>query len=334
MNSKERLFARLQGKPVDKVPNLNITMLFAARYAGVPYKAFCTDYKILAEAQLKTARDFGIDILSTMSDPFRETYDYGAEIVFPEDDLPVRKKVLLKKTEDIRLLRKWDPMTSIRMLDRIRAVAYLKEKAGEEYPVLGWIEGALAELCDLCDISEVMAMLYEEPEFITECLEILTDQAISCALAQIDAGADVIGIGDACISLIGTELYRKFGQAYEKRMIDAVHDAGAKVKLHICGNITHLLTDIVKLEPDILDLDYMVDLDRAVAVSEGKCSLCGNLDPAQDLLKGSRGGIEQAMDIFLKATNDRSIISSGCEIPKMTPEENLRIMDDFLKSRK
>lgn len=37
MPHKDRLFARLEGKPVDRVPNLNIVMLFAAKYAGVPY---------------------------------------------------------------------------------------------------------------------------------------------------------------------------------------------------------------------------------------------------------------------------------------------------------
>lgn len=332
MNSKERVFARLEGKPVDKIPNFNIVMLFAAKYYGVPYGKFCTDYKVMAEAQLKTAKDFGIDLVSTMSDAFRETYDYGAKIVFPEDDLPMRKSTLLHGPEDLCKLKRWDPMKSTRMLDRIQAVAYLKKAVGEEYPVLGWVEGAMAEFADLCDISEALAMLYEEPEFVKECLEIITEQAIDCALAQIQAGADIIGIGDACVSLIGSQLYQEFGQPYEKRIIDAVHQAGAKVKLHICGNITHLLEDIAEVGMDILDLDYMVDLEKAAQVTEGKCALCGNLNPMDVILDGGQKELEDSITEFLAKTNSCSIVSSGCEVPKMTPEHNLRVMDTFLKN--
>ena len=41
MNSKERLEARLQGKPVDKIPNLNIAMALVAKCAGVSYRGIC-----------------------------------------------------------------------------------------------------------------------------------------------------------------------------------------------------------------------------------------------------------------------------------------------------
>lgn len=330
MNSKERVLARLEGKAVDKIPNLNITMLFAARHGKVPYGIFCSDYRELAKAQLQTARDFKIDILSTMSDPFRETYDYGANVIYQEDDLPVCKGRLLHGPEDLGKLKRWDPLKSVRMLDRIRAVALLKEMAGEEYPILGWAEGALAEFSDLANISEALAMLYEEPEFVEECLEIITEQAIDCSLAQIEAGADIIGIGDACASLIGRELYREFALPYEKRIVDAVHKAGAKVKLHICGNITHLLPDLMEVGMDILDLDYMVDLQKAAKVSEGVCSLCGNVNPMV-ILQGPKEKIEEEAKNFLMQTNANSFLSSGCEVPKMTPGEHLMIMDEVCR---
>ena len=43
-------------------------------------------------------------------------------------------------------------------------------------------------------------------------------------------------------------------------MISAVKEMGAFVKLHICGNITHLLPAIADLDIDILDVDHMVDM--------------------------------------------------------------------------
>ncbi|MFR6146007.1 hypothetical protein, partial [Neglectibacter timonensis] len=47
MNSKERLEARLQGKPVDKIPNLNIAMALVAKCAGVSYREYAQDYRKL-----------------------------------------------------------------------------------------------------------------------------------------------------------------------------------------------------------------------------------------------------------------------------------------------
>lgn len=48
-----RVFNRLEGKPVDRVPNLNIIMQLAARYINVPYSLYCTAYKYLVEGNVK-----------------------------------------------------------------------------------------------------------------------------------------------------------------------------------------------------------------------------------------------------------------------------------------
>ena len=57
MNSKERLEARLQGKPVDKIPNLNIAMALVAKCAGVSYREYAQDYRKLVEGNLICAEN-------------------------------------------------------------------------------------------------------------------------------------------------------------------------------------------------------------------------------------------------------------------------------------
>jgi uroporphyrinogen-III decarboxylase len=92
MNGYERVHRRLAGKTVDKVPNLNILMAFAAKYINVSFDKFCLDYQYLVEANLKANEHFGIDMLNTMSDAYRETYDFGADITFPDNKLPVCRR--------------------------------------------------------------------------------------------------------------------------------------------------------------------------------------------------------------------------------------------------
>lgn len=331
MTPKERLFARLAGGKVDRVPNLSIVMLFAAQYAGIPYGRFASNYRSLVEAQTRTAVDFGLDILSTMSDPFRETADFGARVTFPEDDLPRCETLLLDEAGDWKELKPFDPLASGRILDRIRAVELFKRQMGEEYPILGWVEGPWAEFNDLASVGEGMMMLYDEPEEVAAALDFLAEQATRCALAQVEAGADIIGMGDAVASLVNAEMYRGLFMPAEKKVIDAVHSRGAKVKLHICGNINHLLPDMVATGADIIDIDYMVDYEKAIQLAVGKCSICGHINPAQVILQGTPEDVAQWTTYCVEKGDCSSIVSSGCEVPKLTPPENLRAIDRTLR---
>ena len=55
MNSHDRILAVLEGRPVDRLPRMPITMMFAADVVGVPYGRYATDYRAMVEAQLRTA---------------------------------------------------------------------------------------------------------------------------------------------------------------------------------------------------------------------------------------------------------------------------------------
>ena len=72
MNSRERVFAHLAGQPVDQLPLMPITMLFACAQIGAKYRDYCTDHRVQVESQLRTAEKFGFDYVNTMSDPARE----------------------------------------------------------------------------------------------------------------------------------------------------------------------------------------------------------------------------------------------------------------------
>ena len=146
-------------------------MAVAARYLGQPIRDFYLDYRVLCEANLALHRDFSVDVLNTMSDPYRETADWGAEIEFPEDGLPKSKVPLLQSLSDIRELESPDPTTGRRMSDRVNAVRYYREQAGGVVPIMGWVEGALAEAADLRGLSSLLVDLYDEPEAVEEVLE-------------------------------------------------------------------------------------------------------------------------------------------------------------------
>ena len=330
MTPRERLFARLNGQAVDRAPNLTILMQFAARYIGKPYDQFCQDYRVMVEANLRCNDDFGIDLLSTMSDAYRETADFGAAVSFPYDALPVCTELLLRETSDIGKLHLFDPWQSVRILGRVHAIALYKEEAGDRYPILGWVEGPIAEMADLRGLTQTLVDFYEEPAFVEDVFALLSEQAIRCGLAQFEAGADIVGIGDAAASLVSPESYREFILPHEQRIISAFHAAGAKVKLHICGDITHLLPDIGRTGADIIDVDWMVDLRRALAAWPPGTIANGNFDPVAVMLQGTPDEVKAATRRNLAEGGERCCISPGCEVPLGTPYANLHALQEAL----
>ncbi len=332
LTPRERVLRRLTGDPVDKIPNLNIVMAFAARHIGVKYSQYATDYRVLAEGNIRCCEDFGIDMVSAISDPCREAGDLGAPVSFPDDDIPMLQGVLIQDYGDIAALKPIPPREGRRMLDRIQAIELYRQLAGRDYPVLGWVEGAFAESCDLRGLSNMMVDIATEPEFVRDLLEICTEQAIAFATEQIKAGADFIGIGDAAASLIGPKYFESFALPFEKRICDAVHHAGAKVKLHICGNITPILNQVALSGADIVDADWMVDFHQAAQCMEGICSVCGNFDPVSILLQGSPDDVRKSVIQCVQAGNDATFVAAGCEVPLHTPAQNLRAVHEALQS--
>jgi MtaA/CmuA family methyltransferase len=330
MTPYERVFNRLQSKAVDKIPNLNILMAFAAKYIGVPYRRYASDYHCLVEGNIVCCEKFGIDMVSAISDPCREAHGFGAHILFPEDDVPKCTDFLLKDYPDLNKLSVQNPLASERMLDRIKAVELYKKNVGGQYPILGWVEGAFAEANDLRGMTDLMMDTLEEPGFVKDLLEICNEQAIAFAKEQIKAGADFIGIGDAAASLVGPVIYQKFILPYEKKLIDEIHALGAKARLHICGNITKLLEYIPLTGADIADVDWKVDFGVAVNTF-GTCCANGNFDPVSVLLVGTTEGVAKAVEGCVKNAHDNTFIMAGCEVPRETPNENLMMVKETLE---
>lgn len=332
MNSYERVMARLAGQPVDRVPNLCILMTFAAKYIGVTYDRYVTDHRLLVEGNLRCCEDFEIDMLSAISDPMREAAGFGAEVKIPYDGVPYAVGSLIKTIDDVKKIKVNPPESCERMVDRIRAIELFRQKSAGQLPILGWVEGAFAEVCDLREMSLVMADLIENPGMIHEILEICTRQAILFAQAQIDAGADFIGIGDAAASLIGPRFYKQFALPYEQRIVAAIHARGARAKLHICGNITPIFDQAILSGADIVDVDWMVDFRKAVNLCGNTCAACGNMDPVAVLLQSPPDEIKAAVKNCLAVANSNTFIAAGCEVPRDTPVENLKAVAQALRS--
>ena len=188
-----------------------------------------------------------------------------------------------------------------------------------------WLQSA-----DLRGVSRLLLDLADRPAWLEDLLEVCTQTEIAFALAQVQAGADLIGLGDSLASQISPKMYRQFALPYEQRIFAAVHAAGAKARLHICGNITRILPDVLFSGADIIDIDHLVDLGAARRVVGDQAALTGNMDPVSVMLQGSRDQVAQKVRDCIRLGGQRYMSAAGCEIPPGTPPENLLAQDQAL----
>jgi len=326
MTSFDRYLAVVRGEAADILPRVPILMQFAAEHIGSNYGAFASDYRVLVEANLRCAEEFGFDQVSTISDPYRETQGFGAEIRYVRDGVPRCVKPPLEDAKDLRLLKKPNPRRSTRMLDRVRAVEAYHRAVPRKYSVLGWVEGPAAEAADLRGVTNFLMDLVLDAPFARELMERCVEVGIAFAKAQIDAGADTIGVGDAIASQVSPDLYAEMIFPLEQRLFEGIQAGGGLVRLHICGDTTHLLPYFARLPVDIVDLDWQVDMAKARAILGRGKTMVANLDPANAVKRGTPASIRKALRAVYKAAGNPLLAGAGCEIPPGTADANLKAL--------
>jgi len=328
MTSRERVLDHLAGRPVDRLPLMPITMMFACGQIGARYRDYCTDYRVSVEAQIRTAEAFGFDYVNSMSDPAREAADCGAVVEY-FDNQPValvEDQALLADKARLASLKIPDPLGGARMHNSLKGLALFKERVGKEKMIEGWVEGPVAEGADLRGINTLMLDFFDDPAFVRDLFAFVVEMELRFACEQLKAGADVIGVGDAAASLVGPDIYDEFVWPYEKKLVDGIHALGGKVRLHICGNTRRILEGMGKLGCDIVDLDSMAPISEARQKMGPKTVLLGNLNPVAVLRNGDPAGVTAAIAECHRQAGAPFIVGAGCEVPRDTPPDNLRAL--------
>jgi MtaA/CmuA family methyltransferase len=329
MTKTEQFHHLLQkGSLPDKVLFRPILMYFAAHFIGKTYGEFASDYDVLVEANLRCMDEFDLDMLGLISDPYRETSAFGAKIKYVPDGVPRCLNYMVENIDDVIALKTPDVYKSERTLDRIKAGAELSKKTQGNIPVIGWIEGPLAEACDLAGVQNMMMQLMMDPDFANRLMDKCMVTAKDFARAQIEAGCEIIGMGDAVCSQIDADTYNDFVKERHRELIEYIHSLGGKIKLHICGDTSHLIPSYKGFNIDILDLDWQVDIDYARSVLGKEVIIAGNINPVL-VQENSRDEVYNlCRDLVEKYSTERFILSAGCEITVLTPPENLKAMNE------
>jgi MtaA/CmuA family methyltransferase len=333
MNGLERTLAFINGESVDRPPFHPIIMRWAAKYAGVKYREFCTVPSAKCNAMIRCARDFEIDWVTVMSDPWAEASAFGIVVEYPEDSLPVDTGGHLPDAKSASIIKHYDPLENRRCANRIAEIKEFKKHVGNELFIVGWVEGPVAEYVDLRGATNASLDFLLEPEPVEKAMDIIVECAMEFISLQIRSGAHCIGIGDAFCSQIGPDLYEQFAYTQQKRLVDHIHNEGAIAKMHICGNTESILPRIILTGADIIDIDHLVpSMSDFAALLKPDQVFSGKSDPVSVIQKGSPEAIIKSVTTDFYDSGKRCIVSAGCEITPETSAESMRVFKDSARN--
>jgi uroporphyrinogen decarboxylase len=296
MNSVERVLAALSLQQPDRVPTLEFVVDEKVARAAVPG---CLD---VADALDRLGMD-GVGCGAafrrtaehadgTYTDEWGVRYMPGPEVVAHPLDGP------LVTAEDAEAYTPPDPDAPGRLGKLPELVARYKGKRA----ICFHHRAAFMWSAYLLGIDNLLANFLLEPELVDLVMDKVLATNIAIVRNAVRAGAEVIVLGDDYADnrgpLFSPEHFRRFVLPRLKKMIDAVHEEGAKVIKHSDGNLYSLLDMIVEAGPDginPIEPTAGMELKKVKLLYGDRVCLTGNIDCGQLLPFGTREQVEEAV---------------------------------------
>ena len=330
VNGKQRIQMALAGEMPDKTPVMLHNFLMAIRENGYTVEQYRNDPKVIADVFCNTVDKYGVDGILLEMDTALLADCAGAQVDYPEDEPARVLGYQVDSLEEISM--KPVDFSKTRAMVVLEGAQRIVERIGSDIFVRGNCDQAAFSLAGLLrGMGDfMMDLLTEEPERIRDLLEYAHQVAIDFMTLMSKTGVAMVSNGDspAGPDMVSPDMYREWAFDYECRMAAHAHSLNLPYMLHVCGNTTAIIEDLVATGSDALELDYRTDLASISNATFGKCGFCGNIDPSGVLCLGTEEMIVQKTLELMETqrNNPRFILNAGCALPPMTPEANLRAM--------
>ena len=323
----ERVLGVLAGDAVDRQPVLPIMHSALPPLFGVPLGEFFTRADVMAQVMIRGQQEFGLDGVQLSMGVTAEAEALGAMTVQPPDGAPVLKEYLLADLTRMDSLRGRDPTSGGRMPVFFQAVEKVVESIGDHTFVLPTLRGPLLAASQLRGVQEILMDMLDQPEEAEKILDLTAEVAVKLGRWLLASGAHGLALGEATCSpnFISPAFYRRFVLPRHRWVVSELKKSGWRaVGLHVCGNTSAIIEDVISTGIDFMDIDYQVPAVRASALAQGRIALRGNLDPSAVFRFGTEEVVRtQTEKLCREVRHSRWIISSGCDVPPGTPAENI-----------
>lgn len=282
------------------------------------------------EAIKQLNETYPADACTVIMDLTVEAEAFGAEIIFPENEVPSVVGRLVTDYTSVKNLQ-------IPSLDKGRLPEYLKaNRLTAEYlkdkPLFGGGIGPYSLAGRLYDMTELMMAAYTEPETVILLLEKCTEFIINYCKAIKETGANGIIIAEPAAGLLSNEDCATYSSRYIQQIVNAIQDDFFMVVLHNCGNTGHCTQAMLQTGAMACHFGNKINILDVLKEAPSEIWIMGNLDPVGIFKMFSAKELKKATLDILNATSDYKnyVLSTGCDVPPHIPLENINAFYEAL----
>lgn len=287
--------------------------------------------KIHAEAVVKLASIYQSAAACTIMDLTTEAEAFGSEIAFSDEAVPAVANRLLADVQSIYDLKV--PSLSAGRIPQYLKANLLAASEINDRPVFAGCIGPFSLAGRLYDMSEIMVLIYEDPNaahtLLDKCAQFIEKYCI--ALKQ--TGANGVMMAEPAAGLMSNDDCMTFSSQYVKRIVDHVQDDTFMVVLHNCGNQGHCTRAMVETGAFAYHFGNKCQMEEVVKDVPPTTLAMGNIDPVSLFKDGTPEQMHKATFDLLEKMRPypNFVLSSGCDTPPHTPIENINAFFEALK---
>jgi len=220
-----------------------------------------------------------------------------------------------------------------RMLERIKDFRYMGLAVPGVGPTGGGTDGPFTAAANLRGATQVCMDIYDDPEYVRELLEYITEATIVRirafrAMLGHDPKPECWGFADDSIQLLSCETYRELVLPHHRRLVAELAGAGPH-SIHLCGDATrHFKTIRDELNVKSFDTGFPVDFAWLRKELGPDVNIYGG-PSCQFLMRATPAEIREEVRRILSTgimDGGKFILREGNNVAPGIPEENINAM--------
>ncbi len=277
MTSAQRVFTAIGQSEPDRVPYFLLLSLHGAKELGISIEEYFSDAKNVYEGQVKLREKYGHDCYYSFFYTPIEVEAFGADVIYSKDGPPNAGAPFLKAS-DIQNLKAPTIKESKPLQKVLQATAMLKEKAGDDVPIIGVVVSPFSLPVMQMGFDKYLDLIYNDRDLFNKLMDVNIEFCVNYSNAQLEAGATAICYFDPISSstIIPRELYLETGFEVAKRTIAAIN--GPTATHFASGNCLPILKDVANTGTAVVGVSSLEDLAELKKEADAKLTLLGNLN--------------------------------------------------------
>jgi len=311
------------------MPVLALGLEFDMRVFGVTYGESRTDVDKMVQCKVAAVERFGYDMTEIFPDDYIEFEPLGLNMRDDEDGPAMPAEYLPMDRETLSTFRIPDAQNEMRLPIHLEMIRRVKETLGSRVCVMGRIASPFSTVGLIYGIDAALMAILDDPALVHDNLSFFIDHQIAFGQAQVEAGADVLWLGD-CLAdsrFMRPEWSAEFAFDAATQVATELAKTGVVIIYHTCEtSIPHLKLQ-TQLPVSAVNVGEGANI-AAIREELGvrKC-LTGNFDPL--LLRD--GTTDEVADAARRMISENLpgggyVFNTGEGIMGTTPEANVEAM--------